>query len=64
MLRMAGKGGVAPSALPMATAASIAASVKLSKAVGIYLRLTGKGSVRTASARSQVKAATVFSNVS
>lgn len=34
---------MAPSALPMASAAAVAASVKLSEAVSIYLRLKGKG---------------------
>ncbi|MFN3994210.1 MAG: DUF6538 domain-containing protein, partial [Tabrizicola flagellatus] len=43
MLRMAGNIGVAPSTLPMPAAAAIAASVKLSEAVSIYLRLKGKG---------------------
>lgn len=43
MLRMAGNIGVAPSSLPMPAAAAIAASVKLSEAVSIYLRLKGKG---------------------
>lgn len=43
MLRMAGNIGVAPSALPMPPAAAIAASVKLSEAVSIYLRMKGKG---------------------
>ena len=43
MLRMAGNSGLAPSALPMAPAAAVAASVKLSEAVSIYLRLKGKG---------------------
>jgi assimilatory nitrate reductase catalytic subunit len=43
MLCMAGNSGLAPSALPMASAATEAATVKLSEAVGIYLRLKGKG---------------------
>ena len=43
MLRMAGNSGLAPSALPMASAANVAATVKLSEAVSIYLRLKGKG---------------------
>ncbi|WGV16058.1 hypothetical protein QF092_17680 [Fuscovulum ytuae] len=43
MLRMAGNIGVAPSALPMPPAVSLAASVKLSEAVSIYWRLKGEG---------------------
>lgn len=43
MLRMAGNIGVTPPTLPMPPAAAIAASVKLSEAVSIYLRLKGKG---------------------
>jgi hypothetical protein len=43
MLRMAGNTGLVPSALPMASAAAVAASVKLSEAVSICLRLKGKG---------------------
>jgi integrase len=43
MLRMAGNSGLAPSALSLAPAAAVAASVKLSEAVSIYLRLKGKG---------------------
>lgn len=43
MLRMGGNSGVASSALPMPPAAAVAASVKLSEAVSIYLRLKGKG---------------------
>jgi integrase len=43
LLRMAGNSGLAPSAPLMASAAAVAASVKLSEAVGIYLRLKGRG---------------------
>lgn len=43
MLRIAGNSGLAPSALSLAPAAAVAASVKLSEAVSIYLRLKGKG---------------------
>ncbi|TDQ56371.1 DUF6538 domain-containing protein [Phaeovulum veldkampii] len=43
LLRMAGNGGFASSAPPMASTAAVTASVKLSEAVGIYLRLKGKG---------------------
>lgn len=43
LLRMAGNSSLAPAAPLMASPAAVAASVKLSEAVSIYLRLKGKG---------------------
>lgn len=43
MLRMAVNSGMAPSAVLLAPAAAVTASVKLSEAVSIYLRLKGNG---------------------